>query len=251
MEEKNINSTTENAKHPVRAWLENFWYHYKIHTLVAVFVVAALAVILMQMSGREEYDVHVVYAGTHHISGSGQNGDIAPHLAMVGSLKKVTGDYNDDGNVNVNLLTYHIYTSKEADEYLEKNPDKSLNEVKMRDDRSNLTSNLLFGEYYVYFLSEGLYNEYYEQYKGELFCELAPFAKDGYDGYEYALGGRGVYLRSLPLGEQPVLADLPSDTVVCLRAVSEVSDAFGQHNEDMYEASCDVMRRILSFGIDN
>ena len=47
MEEKNINSTTENAKHPARAWLENFWYHYKIHTLVAVFVVAALAVILM------------------------------------------------------------------------------------------------------------------------------------------------------------------------------------------------------------
>jgi hypothetical protein len=48
-----------------------------------------------------------------------------------------------------------------------------------------------------------------------------------------------------------VLADLPDDTVVCLRAVSEVSDAFGQHNEDMYEASCDVMRRILSFGISN
>jgi hypothetical protein len=251
MEEKNLKNPTENAKHPTRVWLENFWYHYKIHTLVAVFVVVALTVILTQMADREEYDVHVVYAGTHHISGSGQNGDIAPHVAMVGSLKKVAGDYNEDGNVNVNLLTYHIYTAKEADEYLEKNPDKSLNEVKMRDERSNLSSNLLFGEYYVYFLSEGLYNEYYEQYEGELFRPLVPFAKEGYSGYEYALGGRGVYLRSLPLKDQPVLADLPDDTVVCLRAVSEVSDAFGQHNEDMYEASCDVMRRILSFGISN
>jgi hypothetical protein len=139
---------------------------------------------------------------------------------------------------------------EEAKKYLEENPDKSLNEIKMRDDRNNLTSNLLFGDYYVFFFSEALFFEYYEQYEGEIFEDLSAYAAPAYDGYEYATENKAVYLRSLPFGDQPIFADLPDDTVVCLRSVSEVNDAFGKHNSAAYTASCDVIRRILKFGID-
>ena len=46
-----------------QAWLENFWYHYKWHTIASVFVLLVVTIITVQMCTRTTYDAYIVYAG--------------------------------------------------------------------------------------------------------------------------------------------------------------------------------------------
>ncbi len=40
----------------MKQWLENFWYHYKIHTLITLLVVVTLVVGITQCATRTRYD---------------------------------------------------------------------------------------------------------------------------------------------------------------------------------------------------
>ena len=45
------------------AWLDNFWYHYKWHVLVGLFIAVFLFVSIGQMVDKEKVDVYIMYAG--------------------------------------------------------------------------------------------------------------------------------------------------------------------------------------------
>ena len=71
-------------------WLENYWYHYKWHTLIVAFFVIMLTVMGVQMCSREDNDIYIIYAGPELISDE------------LGLLEKHTGD--DHQNEQQNLL---------------------------------------------------------------------------------------------------------------------------------------------------
>ena len=250
MEEKNEKLEGGEVKIKLRLpeKLDNFWYHYKWHTIAALLGVFFLTVLILQTCSRTPIDSYILYAGPHEIKHTSNSGDMSAYTATVSALRRVTDDYDGDGSTNISLLNLFVVNSEEAKELIADESGLEVNYTLVAEDTERLEQTLMFGEYYVCFLSERLFLENEKETDGALFAPLSPYTKDGAE-YEYA-SERGIYLRSLPFGALPYISDFPDDTVVCLRRLSEVSSHFGKkENEELFRRGEDTMLRILSYGI--
>jgi len=81
-----------------KAKVENFWYHYKYHTIAFLFVFITLAVSITQCSTKTDYDYKIIVA-TRSVTLS------TPQLqAITDELKTYGEDVNGDGEVNLLLV---------------------------------------------------------------------------------------------------------------------------------------------------
>lgn len=145
-------------------WLENFWYHYKWHTIVVSFFAVALIVSLVQCTSDESSDITVTYAGNYALSADEMK-----------SLEAVFGaacpeDYDGSGSHVAFLAQYAIfneeqltkeytYFDEESGEYkVDKN---TLANAKYHNaDRiKNLQTYIMTGECGVWLVSPYVYNE--------------------------------------------------------------------------------------------
>lgn len=82
----------------LKAKIENFWYHYKYHTIVFLIVISTLAVSITQCATKTDYDYKIVVA-TRSVTLS------TPQLnAITNELKGYGEDLNQDGEVNILLV---------------------------------------------------------------------------------------------------------------------------------------------------
>ena len=142
-----------------KEWLENFWYHYKWHSIVAIFLIITVTVCSVQMCSRVTYDIHITYAGYHEIKRTGAGG-ISPYGEAVTSLSKLCGDFDGDGEVNLSLTTLFVVNEAEKEALLGGGDKLEINEALVREDTNTLKSELLYGDQYVFFLSESIFREY-------------------------------------------------------------------------------------------
>ena len=249
MEEKNEKYEGDvKLKSPFLTKLDNFWYHYKWHTIVAIFVIIMGIILTFQMCSKVEFDAYIMYAGPHTISRTSESGNLSEYENAVSSFKKISSDYSEDGIVNISFVDLFVVNSEEAEKILADNPGSEINSALVDENTDTLHQKLLFGEYYLCFLSERIFKEYEAMHGDALFTKLAPYGKAGAE-YEY-VSERGIYLRSLPFSSLPEICDLPEDTVVCLRTYSEVASKIGRaDNEENFHRGEDMLRTLLSYGI--
>ncbi len=48
----------------MKEWLSNFWYHYKVHTIVVIFVIIIAVYTVVELSNRELPDLDIAVAGS-------------------------------------------------------------------------------------------------------------------------------------------------------------------------------------------
>lgn len=227
--------------------LENFWYHYKWHTIVSVVVVVLFTMLVLQTCSRAGYDVHVLYAGSHRFARTSPDGDLPAYNSMLKTLGKFTKDYDGDGTKSVDMRDLYVMTSEEIAALLAENPDADINQSLIIEDSDTLASSLIYSEYFLVFISDDLFHGYETKYEGALFEPIAQYtdSESGID-YEYA-SERGIYLRSLPFYEEPEVCNLPDDTVVCVRKLSEVSSSFDRDtNTAQHDRAIEMLRSILA-----
>ncbi|MBQ4119399.1 MAG: hypothetical protein IJD45_03315 [Clostridia bacterium] len=87
-----------------REKLNNFWYHYKIHTILAGFLIAVLAVSVTQCATRPKYDFGVLYFA-YETALDTQTQAIADYF------EKFAEDINGDGEVNINVINCSVNDS--------------------------------------------------------------------------------------------------------------------------------------------
>ncbi len=77
--------------------LKNFWYHYKWHTLISLFLCFVLVIGVTQCASREEYDAKIVlYTNNYYYDG---------HISALGEyMTQYFTDTNGDGEVKVQVL---------------------------------------------------------------------------------------------------------------------------------------------------
>jgi hypothetical protein len=221
--------------------LENFWYHYKWHTIVAAVVVIIVAIVLSQLLSKPKYDAHILYAGDTQIKNTSVDGDLPHYQKLLSSLKRVVNDENGDGSIDISLQTLYALTE---DQLAEISSDKTAQISLALTDSETLESALVVGEYYVCFLSEELFFKNDAIYDGAMFAPLEKYAASESIDYEYA-SARGIYLRSLPYSE---FIDLPDDTVVCLRSLNGYTQSInGKSNKQAFATGERVITNILNF----
>lgn len=75
-----------------KAWLENYWYHYKWHTIIALFLVVTIGVSVTQCAAKPNYDQSAVLYCDRTVMAN-------TALALEGELTKRATDLNGDGQV--------------------------------------------------------------------------------------------------------------------------------------------------------
>ncbi len=198
-------------------WFDNFWYHYKWHTIVTLFVMFVLIVCFAQSCGRESQDMVIAYAGEYDFS----------QVNNQGALQKAKGelsaalpkDYNSDGEKVVGLLTYHVMTQEQQKAYEEKiNADKNNDDIYEQVDpayfaaqKKEFLNNVMNGQFAILLVDESLCLELGELGRlrklSDVFATVPAYAVDDY-GLRFS--ETALYQNSPQLGE------LPEGTVLCL-----------------------------------
>lgn len=89
-----------------KEWFENiFWYHYKWHFLIGVFVLAVTVFITAESLATAEDDFTVIIGSTQYTVA---DKDVEQLLEVVGQS---VGDLNGDGKVNIGCLAVNMSDS--------------------------------------------------------------------------------------------------------------------------------------------
>ena len=145
-------------------WLENYWYHYKWHTIIVVFFALVLTVTLVQCASVEETDVTVAFGGNVILNDAEYNG-----------LKTILGDVcpsDVDGNgektvafKNVSIFNekqledQFTYYYEELDEYRLDEDGMNLYKSTNLENYKNVQTYMMTGDCAVWFVSEYVYEE--------------------------------------------------------------------------------------------
>lgn len=194
--------------------LDNFFYHYKWHSIVALFLVVVLTVTLVQACSKEEFDVEVMYAGPKNLN------DRQTVIDIQNAFAAVAPDENGDGKTVVRLVSYWVDESYYGGEgkdmegtdvaYFANN---AMNNEKAYHDEikaGNLSICLVSPHLFYQVHKEGGFMRI-----DELFPEL--------DESVYHVGEGGsvnhyaIRLSQTDFGKLPGLSSLPEDTILCLR----------------------------------
>lgn len=224
-------------------WLDNFWYHYKWHTIILLFFAVTLTICISQCSARTEPDIVVLYAGPRQLNAN-EHREI--ELAFNAMMQT---DYNGDGQKFAELNPLILMTDKqlaEAKERIEAEGGKFYYDANTLNNNKNSFSNQMFaGESSICLLDPNWFGSVHEA-KG--FRKLSDVL-----GYvpEYAIDEYSVLLKDTAFAKYFNAFDtLPDDTIVCFRILTSASTLMpGKTNEKKYGHQLDMFRTIMSFQI--
>ena len=225
---------------PLSEKLENFWYHYKWHTIAIFFAVLVVVICSLQMCGKATYDVYVLYAGEMPIENTKADSN---YHTMLSALKLVCEDYDEDGATSPLLKNLLVPTGKEYDALAERGYDRLI-----ASDMAEFEQLMVYSsEYYLCFLSEDTFLEYDKQTSSGAypFVSLTDLVPEGSDA-RFA-SDRGIYLSSLDFGKLSGINELPEDTVVCLRAKLKLPGAASR--DTAYDSAKATLTKILAYEI--
>ena len=225
------------------ARLENFWYHYKWHTIAAIFALFVIIVCTVQCATNTKYDIQVLYAGDHVFSRTSSDGTWPEYANMSSTLGDFADDYDGNGETNVTFLDLCVVNNEEY-ESLKNAPPLT----RVQEDTTTLKQTLDSSQYYICFLSERLFRQYSEGEKNEgRFANITSYAAEGRE-YDY-VSEYGIRLSSLDIKDLPGFAGLDAEnTIVCIRNVDVTSMVFRKsESQKLFANSEDMLRELLSY----
>ena len=221
------------------AWIDNFWYHYKWHTLISLFLVFALLVCTLQMCRKESYDMHILYAGGHAFERQSEDADTPEYFKAKNTLSKFVIDY--DGNDEINISFRDLFV---PDNDSMKDLEDSYY-YRAYEDRSSLGTLMVSGDHYLCFIS----SEVYENYKdSERLASLKPYVAEGVTVEYYDTTCTAIKLSSIAFSELSGFSELPEDTLICLRSMNFSTHLDKKSNQKEFDKASETLRKILNYG---
>ncbi len=90
--------------------LQNYWFHFKWHTIGIVFTLIVLIVMITQCAGRTNWDMQVIYF-TYSPA-------IDSQTDMIGDyLESISKDINGDGEVNISVVNCSVPDGNHNSQY--------------------------------------------------------------------------------------------------------------------------------------
>ena len=138
-------------------WLDNYWYHYKWHTIIVSFFLLIGTISMVQIFNRETYDAYVMYVGDAVIPDT-------QYYDIMQSLKEVSSDYDGDENHTINFSKTAFITDPENDMA------SSVNASAIQ-----YLSNLVVQPYYIYLMDAEVYKLYQDS---DIFVPISEIVSD-------------------------------------------------------------------------
>jgi hypothetical protein len=253
--DENKNTQIEDIKEEKQSfskWLDNFWYHYKWHTIAVIFVLIVAIVCTVQLVNREKYDAVIAYAGSKDVSKKAEGGDVAEIVTLQSSLKDVVYDVDKNGEISISLEALFWLSSEEIKALEAELAEKKENGETIEEiNYSLLTSNystvdtlMLSGEYFLWFMSDDLYNYVNGKSDVERFVDLSAMPEGDTAVEFYGEDTCAVYLKSTEFYKMPGICDLPEDTLVVVRRLGIGAN---KGTKRAYESALDFAKEIINY----
>lgn len=192
-------------------WLDNFWYHYKWHTLIVLFVVIVAGVGIYQVASKGTADVGVLYAGPRLLT-------LPEKKAIESAVRQLMQDYNGDGETVVEFTSLMFMSDEQiqaAKEQAEQSGgDYFVNRQFMQNELQKFDNLILAGDALICLLDPYLYQRVLDR---DGFMPLSDIFDTPPEG---AVDAYGIRLADTKFGQYfDGLQGLPEDTVLCIRRV--------------------------------
>lgn len=194
-------------KEETRKKIDNFWYYYKIHVLVVVFILFVASVFIKDIVTKVDYDYSVAFVTEEMMT----NEEISSIQSV---FEGEAEDLNGDGEIHVEVQNYTIPQGDSADPQL------------VAAGQTKLTVDIQEGTSMIFFLSPGCYESYKDS--GVLPADESEYIKfSDCTGYEEA-------------GSPKELGDLMG----ALRLVEDTKLKKDQSKMDYYEANKELFEKF-------
>jgi hypothetical protein len=220
-------------------WLDNFWYHYKWHTLIIAFIIFTVTICTVQMCQKESYDMHILYAGGHSFTRNSEDGDYPEYAKAKSTLKNFVSDYDDNGEVELSLRDLFIPDQEDM---------KGMSDAEFQlayNDREIMKTLIVSGDYYLCFLSAEVYDSFT---RPEALRNLTEFVGEGVNVEYYKNSPYAIYLNSTNFSNLSGFSELPDDTLIVLRSTSGSTPINKSSNEKQYKRAEETLIKILNYG---
>lgn len=194
-------------KEETRKKIDNFWYYYKIHVLVVVFILFVASAFIKDIVTKVDYDYSVAFVTEEMMT----NEEISSIQSV---FEREAEDLNGDGEIHVKVQNYTIPQGDSADPQL------------VAAGQTKLTVDIQEGTSMIFFLSPGCYESYKDS--GVLPADESEYIKfSDCTGYEEA-------------GSPKELGDLMG----ALRLVEDTKLKKDQNKMDYYEANKELFEKF-------
>lgn len=194
-------------KEETRKKIDNFWYYYKIHVLVVVFILFVASVFIKDIVTKVDYDYSVAFVTEEMMT----NEEISSIQSV---FEREAEDLNGDGEIHVEVQNYTIPQGDSADPQL------------VAAGQTKLTVDIQEGTSMIFFLSPGCYESYKDS--GVLPADESEYIKfSDCTGYEEA-------------GSPKELGDLMG----ALRLVEDTKLKKDQNKMDYYEENKELFEKF-------
>ncbi len=236
MEDKKLPPVGEPKFSSVGKWFENFWYHYKIHTIIAAVAIFTLVISMVQLMAKEECDYYLLYAGPTYVA-------VQDLAFMEVAVEDLADDYDKNGKVAISIEDVVIMSPDEQREAVEAG-------VVVNGDYMNTTMNSFYqqiigGDAVICMLSPYMYGIVREADGflplSEVFAEIPDTAYDEY----------GIILSETDFGKYyNGINDLPKDTILCVRRLSTMAKFKGEKKtKAAHAASVELFKNMVLFEV--
>ena len=215
---------------------QNFWYHYKWHTLAALFLLFVVCTIFFTQAGTTEPDVLLYYGGPSYFSENAVQ-SVEDAFATV-----MTQDANGDGEKITQLIVTTVLSKEqEAQKVMDAKEEGELiymGDLSAAD--AEYKQEILYGLGIVCLIDKSHYEQSKERF--ELFSEV--IGQENLPEGIFA-DGKGVMLCDTAFGRYfEVFEGLPKDTVLCIKKQPlHIKDA-------TYEAAAELFRQVMAFDLE-
>lgn len=194
-------------KEETRKKIDNFWYYYKIHVLVVVFILFVASAFIKDIVTKVDYDYSVAFVTEEMMT----NEEISSIQSV---FEREAEDLNGDGEIHVEVQNYTIPQGDSADPQL------------VAAGQTKLTVDIQEGTSMIFFLSPGCYESYKDS--GVLPADESEYIKfSDCTGYEEA-------------GSPKELGDLMG----ALRLVEDTKLKKDQNKMDYYDANKELFEKF-------
>jgi hypothetical protein len=240
------NNTAPVSKKSFLSKLDNFWYHYKWHTIVALFITAIITVCTLQMCQKTEYDMHFLYIGGYEIERTGADGDIPDYVETTSSLKRVSSDYDKNGEVTIILKDIYMLSEEEIKKYEASDDSPEVKYALIAENKEIMYNTLMYSDYYVCFLSPAMYEKNKIADGIHIFANLKLNVNASEDIKFYS--DEAILLSSTNFYSLPGICEFPEDTLICLKNKSAVASHLNKkETEKAYSNGLEVIKKIVNY----
>lgn len=217
------------------AWFDNFWYHYKAQTLIALGLIVTVVICTTQIITNEKYDYYMLYAGPQILA-------VQDLTYIQRAVSTVGSDLNGDGEVKVALKDIVMLSPEERAAAIEEK-DAEFNPEFIQTEMTDYYQQIMAGDAAIMLLSPYMYGQAKES---GLFMPLSEIFNEIPDS---AYDESGITLSKTVFGKSfNGIDDLPEDTILCIRRVTSFQNMKNSKKaEKDFAANLELFKTIVNY----